>query len=105
MTNSEETASLCSPAVEELIGISAAMAANCMPCLRYHVRKAESLGVSKPDMARAAAIGSAVKQVPAKEILDLAEHLVGARMDEAVKSQSSCSLEKAKSCSAGTCST
>jgi len=84
----EETPSLCSPAVEELVGIGAAIAANCMPCLKYHTDKARSLGISDEDMARAVAIGNAVKQVPARAILNLADRFLNGLVQEAVGNQS-----------------
>jgi AhpD family alkylhydroperoxidase len=86
----EGTPSLCSPAVEELVGIGAAIAANCMPCLKYHTDKARSLGVSNEDMARAVAIGNAVKQVPARAILNLADRFLNGPVQEAVRNQSCC---------------
>jgi AhpD family alkylhydroperoxidase len=101
MSNTEESKTLCTPAVEELVAIGAAIAANCMPCLRYHVRKAESLGVNKEDLARAVAVGSAVKQVPANEIMQLADHLVEGRVAQAVKAQTCCSAGKASGGSVG----
>jgi AhpD family alkylhydroperoxidase len=101
MSNSEEPITLCTPAVEELIGTSAAIAANCLPCLRYHIRKAESLGVSKADLARAVAIGSAVKQVPAKEVMELADRLLEGEVEQAVKTQLCCTPDKASSCGTG----
>jgi AhpD family alkylhydroperoxidase len=103
MSNIEEPITLCTPAVEELIGTSAAIAANCMPCLRYHVRTAESLGVSKADLARAVAIGSAVKQVPAKEVLELADRLLEGRVELAARTQTCCTPDKASSCGKGSC--
>jgi AhpD family alkylhydroperoxidase len=90
MSNSKESVSLCSPAVEELVAISAAIAGNCIPCLKFHTAKARTLGVGDEDMARAVAIGSAVKQVPAKEILELADVLLRGRLGEAVQSQTCC---------------
>jgi AhpD family alkylhydroperoxidase len=50
-------ASIYSAAVNELVAIGAAIAANCEPCLKYHYRAAQQLGVSKADMARAVETG------------------------------------------------
>jgi len=85
-----ETPSLGSAAVEELVGIGAAVAANCMPCLKYHTDKARSLGVSDEDMARAVAIGNTVKQVPARAILNLADRFLNGLVQEEVRNQSCC---------------
>ncbi|ODU25221.1 MAG: hypothetical protein ABS95_00390 [Verrucomicrobia bacterium SCN 57-15] len=67
--------SLFTPAVRELVAIGAAVAANCEPCLRYHVRAAKELGVSTPDMASAVEMAAKVKDVPHQAILKLAARL------------------------------
>jgi len=70
-------ASLFTPAVAELVAIAAAIAANCEPCLRYHTREAEKLGVSAADMARAVELAAKVKDAPHQNILKLAARLTG----------------------------
>ena len=67
--------SLFTPAVKELVAIGAAIAANCEPCLRYHVRAAKELGVSLVDVACAIEIAAKVKNVPHQAMLK-----VGARL-------------------------
>jgi AhpD family alkylhydroperoxidase len=62
--------------------MGAAIAANCEPCLKYHYREAEQLGVSKLDMARAAAMGAKVKDSPHQAILRLADKLTGAGLGQ-----------------------
>lgn len=69
--------SLFSPAVGELVAIGAAIAANCEPCLRYHMREAEKLGVSASDMALAVAMAAKVKDAPHQAVLRLAAKLTG----------------------------
>ena len=69
--------SLFSPAVGELVAIGAAIAANCEPCLRYHTREAEKLGVSVSDMALAVAMAAKVKDAPHQAVLRLAAKLTG----------------------------
>jgi len=73
-----------SPAVDELVALGAAVAANCEPCLKYHCQAAEQLGVSKADMARAAAMGAKVKDSPHQAILRLADKLTGAGLSQPV---------------------
>lgn len=75
--------SIFSPAVAELVAIGAAIAANCEPCLKYHYRQAQSLGVSKVDMARAAEMGAKVKDSPHQSILRLANRLTGCGLSAA----------------------
>jgi AhpD family alkylhydroperoxidase len=65
--------SIFTEAVQELVAIGAAIAANCEPCFKYHYDKARKLGVSKEDMARAVVTAKAVKEAPARAVLDLAE--------------------------------
>ena len=65
--------SIYTEAVQELVAIGAAIAANCEPCFKYHFDKARKLGVSKEDMARAVTTGQKVKESPARAILELAE--------------------------------
>ena len=69
------TPSLFTPAVAELVAIGASIAANCEPCLRHHVRKAEELGLSRADMARAVELAAKVKDAPHRAILKLAARL------------------------------
>jgi AhpD family alkylhydroperoxidase len=75
--------SLFSPAVAELVAIGAAIAANCEPCLKYHYRQAQLLGVSKADMANAVKIAASVKDSPHQSILRLADKLTGAALGAA----------------------
>lgn len=71
--------SLYSEAVQELVAIGAAIAANCEPCFRFHFDKARKLGVSKEDMSRAVATAQMVKDSPARAMLALAEKYLGTR--------------------------
>jgi AhpD family alkylhydroperoxidase len=93
MTDAKEHTGLCSPAVEELIAVGAAVAGNCIPCLKFHIAKARQLGVGDEDLARVVAIGAAIKQVPAKEIHEVADVLLRGRLTEAVKNQTCCRPE------------
>ena len=72
--------SIYSAAVNELVAIGAAIAANCEPCLKYHYREAQQLGVSKADMARAVEMGAKVKDSPHQAILKLAHRLTGSTL-------------------------
>jgi AhpD family alkylhydroperoxidase len=69
--------SIYSEAVQELVAIGAAIAANCEPCFRYHFDKARKLGVSKEDMARAVTTAKMVKESPARAVVELAEKYLG----------------------------
>ncbi|MDO8543416.1 MAG: arsenite efflux transporter metallochaperone ArsD [Opitutaceae bacterium] len=65
------------PAVAELVAIGAAIAANCEPCLRYHLHEAEKLGVTMEDIGGAVAMGAKVKDAPHRNIMRLAARLTG----------------------------
>ena len=70
------------PQVADLVGIGAAVAANCEPCLEHHSRNAEQHGISREDMGRAVALATRVKDAPHQKILAAAERLtrpVGAK--------------------------
>ncbi len=69
--------SIFSDAVQDLVAIGAAIAANCDPCFKYHYDRARKLGVSKEDMARAVATAQVVKEAPARAVLELAERYLG----------------------------
>jgi len=71
-----EATSLFTPAVKELVAIGAAIAANCEPCLRYHLRAAVELGVSSADMASAIEMAAKVKDVPHQAVLKLGARLI-----------------------------
>ena len=94
------TPSLFSPAVGELVAIGAAIAANCEPCLRYHTREAEKLGVSVADMALAVAMAAKVKDAPHQAVLRLAAKLTGPSEKTSASSASPASETAGKG---GTC--
>ena len=82
--------SLFRPAVAELVALGAAIAANCEPCLKYHYRQGQLLGVSKADMARAVELGAKVKDTPHQSILRLAGRLTGARLGNPEVASAAC---------------
>ncbi len=82
--------SIFSPAVAELVAIGAAIASNCEPCLKYHYRQAQLLGVSKEDMARAVEAGAMVKDSPHQSVLRLANRLTGAGVGAADRAADPC---------------
>ena len=60
----------------ELIAIGAALATNCEPCLRYHVRQGAEAGCTQDEMRRAVEIAQSVKDTPARLVASLAERLL-----------------------------
>ena len=53
---------------KELIAIGASVAANCMPCLEFHIEKAKSLGATTKELIIASKIGMHVKAGAAEKI-------------------------------------
>lgn len=72
----EEPRSLYTAQVAELVAIGAAIASNCESCFRFHFDKARKLGVPVEDIARAVETAQAVKENPARSVLELANRLV-----------------------------
>ena len=69
----EVPTSLFTDAVKELVAIGAAIGSNCEPCFKYHYNEARKRGVSKEDMRLAVEMAAAVKESPARSILELAD--------------------------------
>ena len=68
--------SLFTEAVSELVAIGAAIGSNCEPCFKFHYDKARKLGVSKEDMLRAVTVAQAVKEAPARTVLETAHRFL-----------------------------
>ena len=60
----------------ELVAIGASVAANCHPCVKYHVAKAAEVGVSKEDIAEAVSVGKMVRKGAAGKIDELTSELL-----------------------------
>lgn len=87
---SNESSSIFTPAVAELVAIGAAVASNCEPCFRFHYDKAHRLGVSNDDMLLAVKTAQSVKEVPAGSILNLALRYLGPEHSNTAPNQSGC---------------
>jgi AhpD family alkylhydroperoxidase len=75
----EDTPSIFTDELAELVALGAAIASNCEPCFRYHYDQARKLGVSREDMALAVSVAQKVKETPAQSILDLANRYLKSR--------------------------
>ena len=60
----------------ELVALGAALAGNCFPCLRYHYKKCRELGIAVDDMRDALEMAKTVRDVPIKNIYELANTLL-----------------------------
>lgn len=80
--------------LKELIALGAAIAASCEPCLKFHFDKARTLGVPAEAMREALRIGEAVKAASAKNIVAVADGMLGSEARQA-KTSSCCGGAKA----------
>lgn len=48
--------------IKELIAIGASVTANCQPCLRYHVSKAQESGAEELDISEAIVVAKMVRK-------------------------------------------
>jgi len=64
-------------ATVELVAIAAAVGANCEPCFKYHYDQARRLGLAPAAMIEAVRVAQAVKDAPARSMVELAAKLLG----------------------------
>lgn len=62
---------------KELIAIGASVTANCIPCVKYHVDKAQKLGVDPVSIQEAITVGHMVRKGAAGELDKVLQTLVG----------------------------
>ena len=62
---------------KELIAIGASVTANCVPCLRFHLKKARETGVDEAKVQTAVSIGRMVRKRDASNWDVEAETLLG----------------------------
>jgi arsenite methyltransferase len=99
--NEELPKSIYTEAVGELVAIGAAIASNCEPCFRYHYDRARKLGVSKEDMLLAVNTAKAVKDTPARAVVELAERYLmpkANRQQDTPTTVSCCGTESKPGC-------
>lgn len=98
-------AGLLTPQVQELVAIGAAIASNCEPCLKFHYDKARKLGVSTHDMHGAVEVALAVKETPARAMVDLAAKLLRTQVaPAAAEAVGDCCAPSAGDAGGGCCS-
>lgn len=61
---------------KELVAMSASLAGNCFPCLRYHYIQCRELGIAVDNIRDALEMARTVKDVPNKNIIDLSNALL-----------------------------
>lgn len=60
------------PAERELVAIGASLAANCAPCIAYHIAAARKAGLDDEQIAEAVQLAEKVRDVPAQAVVDAA---------------------------------
>jgi AhpD family alkylhydroperoxidase len=60
----------------ELVAIGASVAANCHPCVKYHVSKAQEIGVDEEDIKEAVSVGKMVRKGAAGKIDELTSEIL-----------------------------
>ena len=62
---------------KELVAMGAAAAANCHPCMDYHLAKCDELGVDREEVAAAVKVGLMVNRGAESAIRKKARELLG----------------------------
>lgn len=62
---------------KELIAMGAAVAANCHPCMDYHLAKCDQLGIDRAEVADAVKVGLMVNRGAENKIRQKAIELLG----------------------------
>jgi 4-carboxymuconolactone decarboxylase len=60
------------PREQELVALGAALASNCNPCIETHIPKARQAGLNESEIREAVDLADALRQVPARKVLDTA---------------------------------
>lgn len=87
--------SLLTPRDRELVALAAALAANCIPCVEYHIPEARKAGLSDAEIREAIELAERIRRVPAAKVLDVASNLLSATLEEVT------GLPAASACSPG----
>lgn len=69
--------------MKELVAMGAAAAANCHPCMNYHLKKCDELGVPREEIVEAVKVGLMVNHGAEQRIRKHARELLGEGVPEA----------------------
>ncbi len=69
--------------MKELVAMGAAAAANCDPCMDYHLAKCDELGIGRDEVAAAVKVGLMVNRGAENRIRKKARELLGETAIEA----------------------
>ena len=81
---------------QELVALGAALAANCVPCIEYHIPRARKAGLSDPEIKEAIEIADKVRKTPARLVLQTAlARIDGHQPDSAETIETGCGCVEA----------
>jgi len=87
---------------QELVAIGAALGSNCIPCVKYHIRKGLQAGLTRDMIAEAIEMADAVRQVPARNVREAASSTLGRSGSRCGGRDSACGGESVGAESTGT---
>ncbi len=87
----------------ELVALAAAVGANCESCFKFHDNEARKLGVGSEVMAQAVRVAQAVKEAPARSMLDLAAKLLDTSVESLHRSDPVAVAVAAETADVGCC--
>ena len=82
----------------ELVALGAALAANCVPCIEFHVPAARKAGLTDEEIGEAIALADRIRQVLAGKVLDAAHGLLGAQTASAASCYAPAALPQGACC-------
>lgn len=59
-----------------LVGLGAALASNCIPCVEHHLPNARKAGLTDDEIQQALSLADTIRQVPARRVLTRATELL-----------------------------
>jgi AhpD family alkylhydroperoxidase len=68
--------------IKELVAMGAAAAANCHPCMDYHLARCDELGIERAEVAAAVKVGLMVNRGAENRIRKEARELLGKTANE-----------------------
>ena len=86
----------------ELVAIGAALGANCVPCIEYHVPEARKAGLTDAQIAAAITLADKIRKVPAAKVLSAALAAAGSDLGTTEAGGSGCESQTAEP-AAGKC--
>lgn len=69
----------------ELVALGAAIAANCIPCVKHHVPKGREAGLTDAELTEVFELADMVRQVPARLVLESANQALAGEVEGTAK--------------------